>query len=96
MSNGVTAKPDEAVDLGASCQLIQSRQDFIIFLHALGARLHQKPQAWANGDRASYLEALTAWVEDREGYYRNRGEEVPEQPTWKTLGQILLAATVYE
>jgi hypothetical protein len=31
-----------------------------------------------------------------EGYFKNRGEAVPEQPTWKTLAQILCAAKVYE
>jgi hypothetical protein len=31
-----------------------------------------------------------------EGDYHNRGEAVPEQPSWKTLGEILVAATIYE
>jgi hypothetical protein len=39
---------------------------------------------------------MAAWVDDIDGYFRNRGEAVPVQPTWKTLGQILLAAKVYE
>jgi hypothetical protein len=31
-----------------------------------------------------------------EGYYNNRGEAMPETPDWQTLGQMLLAARVYE
>jgi hypothetical protein len=96
VSNGVIAKAAEEVDLDARCQQIQSRQDFITFLHALGAQLRRQPEAWENRDLPTYLEALTAWVEDMEGYYKNHGEAVPAQPSWKTLGQILLAAKVYE
>ena len=47
-------------------------------------------------DLPAFLEAMAAWVEDMEGYYQNRGEELPDQPRWRTLGEILLAARVYE
>jgi hypothetical protein len=45
---------------------------------------------------AGYLEALGAWVEDMNGYYQAKGGAIPLQPSWKMLGQILLAAKVYE
>jgi len=96
MNNGVTAKLDEDNDLGESCEHIHTRADFIGFLHTLRGQLQRRPEEWENRDLPAYLDALTAWVEDMEGYYKNRGETVPDQPTWKTLGQILLAAKVYE
>ena len=40
--------------------------------------------------------SLAAWAEDMDGYYLNAGGPVPEQPTWKTLADMLLAARIYE
>lgn len=82
--------PDEAV------QQVQSREDFVAFLGALRADLQKNPEQWQNRDLPAFLEAMSAWMEDMEGYYRNRGEPVPDQPRWQTLGQILLAARVYQ
>lgn len=31
-----------------------------------------------------------------DGYFRNRGGEVPEQPSWSLIAAMLRAATVYE
>lgn len=42
------------------------------------------------------LEALAAWAEDMDGYYLGKGEEMPQQPTWQTLADMLRAATMYE
>ncbi|MGH7970069.1 MAG: DUF7660 family protein, partial [Limisphaerales bacterium] len=43
-----------------------------------------------------FLEALGAWVQDMDGYYRNQGKPVPEQLDWKTFSDILMAAKMYE
>jgi hypothetical protein len=75
---------------------IRSREDFVQFARALVANLRESPDEWTNADLAAYLEALGAWVDDLDGYYQNRGEPVPDQPTWRTLGEILGAAKVYE
>jgi hypothetical protein len=75
---------------------IQTRDDLVLFVRDLLADLRSRPDAWENASLDTYLEALAAWVEDMEGYYRNRGEATPEPPSWKTLGEILLAATMYE
>jgi hypothetical protein len=37
---------------------------------------------------ARFLEAMGAWISD--------SEKVPDQPTWKTLADILYASKVYE
>jgi len=42
------------------------------------------------------LELLSYAREDMDGYYRNRGQDVPSSPTWKTLGEMVAAARVYE
>jgi hypothetical protein len=75
---------------------IRSRKDFIAFTMTLLIDLKEHPEQWENDDLPSFLEALSAWVADMDGYYINRGESVPEVPTWGMLGQIFLAARKYE
>jgi hypothetical protein len=39
---------------------------------------------------------LAAWIADSPGYFKNRGEPVPTQPTWGLVAQMLYAAHLYE
>ena len=91
-----TTDGNVALNLDSYVHQIQSRKDFLTFLRALHYHLTERPGEWENRDLGSFLEALAAWVEDMDGFYQNAGEAVPGQPTWKTLGQMLLAARVYE
>jgi hypothetical protein len=75
---------------------IRSREDFVAFVHALSRDLHTNREAWENDSLERFLEALGAWVEDMDGYYINQGKPAPLQPDWKILGDILMAAAVYE
>jgi hypothetical protein len=94
--NQKIATSHDTFQLNELVQQVHSRADFIKFLGALRDHLERKPEEWENRDLASFLNALAAWVEDMDGYYQNLGESVPDQPSWKTMGQILLAARVYE
>jgi hypothetical protein len=65
-------------------------------VRVLAEQFRRQPEKWENADLAAYFEAMAAWVDDMEGFYRNRGETVPDQPTWNTLQDMLQAARVYE
>jgi hypothetical protein len=75
---------------------IHSREDFVAFVRALCKDLKDNPKSWENGDLYRFLEALSAWVEDMDGYYRNQGRPVPQQLDWRTFGDMLMAAKMYE
>lgn len=75
---------------------IQSREDFIAFVRGLSKDLKENPQSWENDNLERFLEALGAWVEDMDGYYRNQGKSVPQQLDWKTFADMLMAAKMYE
>ncbi len=75
---------------------IRSRSDFISFIYRLYDDLQENPGSWENPRLDSFLEAVASWVEDMDGYFENRGEPVPEEPSWRLLGEILLAAKYYE
>ncbi|ETX07082.1 MAG: hypothetical protein ETSY2_13265 [Candidatus Entotheonella gemina] len=77
-------------------QKIQTRDEFVIFVHHLLQDLHERPEQWKNASLEAYLEAVASWVQDMDGYYRNRGEKAPKHLTWQHLGEILLAAKIYE
>ena len=78
----------------ANC--IRSREDLVIFIRALKDDLRDHSQSWENADLGRFLEALSAWIEDMDGYYLGKRQPVPEQPDWKFLGEMLLAARIYE
>jgi hypothetical protein len=73
---------------------IRTRQDLSSFIVSLSRR---DMTAWENQDLPSFLEAMGAWVNDMDGYFRNvQGRSAPDQPSWQLFAQILLAASVYE
>ena len=84
------------MDLEEAVRGIKGREEFVSFVRALQCSATEEPERWENTDLPGYLAALAAWVEDMDGYYAHSGRTVPEQPTWRILGEILLAARVYE
>jgi hypothetical protein len=96
MNQHRAASTNSHVNLEEAVEQLQSREDFAAFVRALAADLQKNPDQWENPDLPAFLEAMSAWVEDTEKYYQNREERMPDQPSWRTLGQILLAARVYE
>jgi hypothetical protein len=84
------------MELQELAEKIQTRDDLVLFIHHLVQDLRTRPERWENTSLDAYLSAIAAWVQDMEGYYRNRGETAPHRPTWKYVGEILLAARIYE
>jgi hypothetical protein len=75
---------------------IDTREELIAFLSLLRQDLTQHGEQWENSTLASYLEALQAVLTDWNGRFANRGDIVPEAPSWRLMAEILLAASVYE
>jgi len=75
---------------------IRSREDFVAFVRALSNDFKEHPESWENKDLPRFLEALGAWVQDMDGYYRSQGKPTPGQLDWKIFADILMAAKMYE
>lgn len=75
---------------------IKTRSDLIAFIEALRMDLQAQPRKWENASLDSFLGALASWAEDMDGYYENKGLEIPKNPTWRTFGEMLAAARIYE
>jgi hypothetical protein len=74
---------------------IVSRHDLAEYVATLRQELLRR-RSGEDRDLPSYLEAMSAWISDMDGFYDNIGEKCPDAPTWRTLAQIITAATVYE
>lgn len=76
---------------------LQSRQDLIGHLFRLMDDFDGVGSTWQNQGVYSFLQAMAAWLEDCEGFYRNTGQAVDvDQPSWQLFGDALSAAAVYE
>jgi hypothetical protein len=75
---------------------IETRQDLIEFVEALRNDLLRHSSDWENPTLERFLGALAAWTTDMDGYFHSRGEQVPSQPSWRLIGNLLYAAKVYE
>ncbi|MGH9760546.1 MAG: DUF7660 family protein [Blastocatellia bacterium] len=77
-------------------EAIANRSDLADFMRALADDFRANAGEWSYDDIYGYLEAMAAWVNDMDGYYKNLGKPIPDIPTWGTFGEILLAGSVYE
>jgi hypothetical protein len=84
------------MELNERVTTIRTREDLVAFIHVLRDDFVATPAGWENPDVERYLEALAAWTSDMEGYFKNRGERIPDVPTWRLVAEMLLAAKYYE
>jgi hypothetical protein len=82
--------------LDERARAVQTREDLVTLLAELRVDLERNPEAWANSNLTSFLEAMAAWVQDMEAYYRNTGQKLSDLSPWKLLADVLLAARAYE
>ena len=75
---------------------IESKADLVTFIEALVRDLREKPTGWENPTLEGYLSALARWLEDSDGVYQNQGRPIPANPSWRNVGEMLIAATIYE
>jgi hypothetical protein len=84
------------VDLDELLNSVESRQDLARFVLALKQDLIDHPDDWENVSLEGFLDALSAWIGSMHGYFKNQGLSEPDNPDWKLVGMMLLAASMYE
>ncbi|MDE5429658.1 hypothetical protein KRE40_06025 [Elizabethkingia meningoseptica] len=76
---------------------VTDRQSFIKFLDLLHKDLLDHPENWENKTLPEFLEALSAYTEDVQGYYNNMKLDInADKPDWSTFADIFKGAKVYE
>ncbi|MER7534718.1 hypothetical protein ABTX77_07985 [Streptomyces sp. NPDC097704] len=75
---------------------VDSREDLAAFVRSLHRSNVDGGDSWDNADLAGFLEALAAWIDDADGWYRNASHELPASGDWRFFARALQAATMYE
>ncbi|MGD1221713.1 hypothetical protein AB9Q10_25215 [Streptomyces krungchingensis] len=75
---------------------VDSREDLAAFVRSQQGSHAEDGSSWQNRDLPSFLEALAAWIDDADGWYRNAGRELPDSGDWRFFARALRAATIYE
>ncbi len=75
---------------------VRTRADLVSYVRQLSQEAEAPASGWENQSLHGYLEALSAWTNDMDGYFINRGEPVPDQPQWSLIADMLRAACFYE
>nr|WP_202909376.1 hypothetical protein [Chitinophaga rupis] len=59
--------------------------------------LKKHPENWENNNLESFLEALSAYAEDIQGYYDNTQQSInAEEASWQVFADMFKGAVVYE
>ncbi|MCV9928308.1 hypothetical protein OIU83_11615 [Flavobacterium sp. LS1R49] len=76
---------------------VNDRQSFADFITALHKDLRENPEGWKNKTLPDFLEALSSYTEDIQGYYDNmKIHKDADKPNWEIFADIFKGAIIYE
>lgn len=79
---------------------VTDRESFAEFLSLLHNDLKTNPSDWENKTLDDFLEAMSRYTEDIQGYYNNKGPKGEvinaDVPSWTTFADIIKGAKIYE
>ena len=75
-------------------QKIESKEQLIELIRKLS---NENTDSWENMSINDYLEAMGAWIDSAEGFYKNsKSNTNPDKPSWQLFADALQAAKIYE
>jgi hypothetical protein len=76
---------------------VSDKASFVQFLTMLHEDFIHNPENWENRNLGDFLEAMSRYVDDMQGYYNNTNQSIDTtQPSWKVFADVLKGATLYE
>jgi hypothetical protein len=76
---------------------VTDRQSFVKFLDLLLKDCHTNSEEWENRTLTDFLEAMSRYTEDIQGYYDNMNLKVnADKADWSTFADIFKGAVIYE
>lgn len=74
-----------------------TKQEFINFVENLRSDFLENKENWENKTLDDYFEAMSRYVEDIDGYYKNTNQKINlEKVDWKVFSDILKGSSIYE
>jgi len=63
-----------------------TKQEFILFIENFRTDFFENKEQWENKSIEDYLEAISRYTEDIDGYYKNTNQDINlEKLDWKVL-----------
>ncbi|MET3551713.1 hypothetical protein [Burkholderia sp. 567] len=84
------------MELSELVSRIESKEELADFVGQLLKDLDENRAEWENQTLERFLLAMESWIRSMDSFYKNTNQEVPVTPNWRTLGDILYAAKIYE
>lgn len=85
------------MELRETTDSIKSKSDFVSFIDELLLDYKYNKEKWENNSLETFLEALSGYTDDIEGYYKNNSIDVNlENPSWRVFADCLYGARIYE
>jgi hypothetical protein len=76
---------------------VTDRETFVKFIEELRNDFLENPDKWENKTLPDFLEALSSYAQDIQGYYNNTHQNInADKPDWKTFSEIFKGARIYE
>lgn len=75
---------------------IVTKEDFIHFMKKLKEDNQVNEEEWENKKIHLYLESISSWVEDMDGYYNNMGIDMPTDINWQFIATLFYVGKIYE
>ena len=74
-----------------------TKQEFILFIENLRTDFIENKKQWENKTIEDYLEAISRYTEDIDGYYKNTNQDINlEKVDWKVFANILKGSSIYQ
>ena len=78
-------------------QQVTDRQSFIKFLESLHQDFIDNGQEWESKTLDGFLEALSRYTVDIQGYYDNTNQNInADNASWQVFADIIKGAKIYE
>ena len=75
---------------------VHTLADLVAFVQALKLDLEQGGATWTNAELSSFLDAMSAWLNDSAGYYKNTAQDSTQLSPWRLMADALMGARSYE
>jgi hypothetical protein len=76
-------------DVGDLLDQVHDHRDLARVVEAMRADLVDHPHEWENHTLERYLDALAAIIDSVDSLLANRGDNLPEQPSWALIAELL-------
>ena len=84
------------IELTDKIKDIKEKEDFVSFVEMLSQNFKENSENWENNNLGLYLDGISSWTDDMEGYYENNNIDITKLNQWQIFANILVAASVYE